>query len=94
MDPADCIYRLHSIPKNLILTRNSILPSLYNYLSFLRLQPRNSNSIMPHATATFNGQVIAEADTYEFVEGNVYFPPDSIKDKGVFSANDLTTVCS
>lgn len=27
---------------------------------------------MPHATATFNGKVIAEADKWEFVEGNVY----------------------
>lgn len=27
---------------------------------------------MGHATATFNGRIIAEADTYEFVEGNVY----------------------
>ncbi|KAG8532790.1 uncharacterized protein KY384_002668 [Bacidia gigantensis] len=28
---------------------------------------------MPHATATFNGKVIAETDSYEFVEGNVYY---------------------
>ena len=27
---------------------------------------------MPRARATFNGKVIAEADTSEFVEGNVY----------------------
>lgn len=27
---------------------------------------------MPHATATFNGQVIAETDTWENVEGNIY----------------------
>ncbi|KAL8700276.1 MAG: hypothetical protein Q9224_001040 [Gallowayella concinna] len=27
---------------------------------------------MGHATATFNGKTIAETDTYEFVEGNVY----------------------
>lgn len=27
---------------------------------------------MPHATATFNGKVIAEADKWESVEGNVY----------------------
>jgi len=27
---------------------------------------------MPHATATFNGKVIAEADKWEFVEGNIY----------------------
>lgn len=27
---------------------------------------------MPHATATLNGKVIAEADKWETVEGNVY----------------------
>lgn len=27
---------------------------------------------MPHATATFNGKVIAEADKWEYVEGNIY----------------------
>ena len=30
------------------------------------------DSKMPHATATFNGKVIAETDTWEDVEGNVY----------------------
>lgn len=48
---------------------------------------------MPHATATFNGRIIAEADTYEYVEGNVYFPSDSIKTKDALSKADLTTVC-
>ncbi|KAK0508691.1 hypothetical protein JMJ35_008967 [Cladonia borealis] len=47
---------------------------------------------MPHATATFNGKVIAEADKWEFVEGNVYFPPDSV-DKSVLSDSTLTTFC-
>ncbi|KFY34786.1 hypothetical protein V494_06474 [Pseudogymnoascus sp. VKM F-4513 (FW-928)] len=28
-----------------------------------------------HATATVNGQIIAETDNYEVVEGNIYFPP-------------------
>jgi len=27
---------------------------------------------MPHATATVNGTVIADADSYEVVEGNIY----------------------
>ena len=27
---------------------------------------------MPHATATFNGKIIAEADKWEYVEGNIY----------------------
>lgn len=32
---------------------------------------------MPHATATVNGVVVAETDTYEVVDGNIYvcFPP-------------------
>lgn len=49
--------------------------------------------IMPRATATFNGQIIAEADTYEQVEGNVYFPPESIKNKHALSDAELTTFC-
>jgi len=48
---------------------------------------------MPRATATFNGQVIAEADAYEQVEGNVYFPPDSVKTKHALSDAKLTTFC-
>lgn len=27
---------------------------------------------MPHATATFNGKVIADTDAWETVDGNVY----------------------
>jgi uncharacterized protein (DUF427 family) len=30
------------------------------------------------ATATFNGRVIAESDRTVVVEGNHYFPPDSV----------------
>lgn len=29
--------------------------------------------------ATWNGTVIAESNTFELVEGNVYFPPGSVK---------------
>ncbi len=29
--------------------------------------------------AEWNGQVIAESETFEEVEGNVYFPPDALK---------------
>jgi uncharacterized protein (DUF427 family) len=28
--------------------------------------------------ALWNGKVIAESDTFETVEGNVYFPPDTV----------------
>ena len=31
------------------------------------------------AKATWNGEVLAESDKYEMVEGNVYFPPESVK---------------
>lgn len=48
--------------------------------------------MMPHATATFNGKVIAETDTYEFVEGNVYFPPSSV-DQTVFTPSEHHTYC-
>ncbi|KFY19612.1 hypothetical protein V491_04332 [Pseudogymnoascus sp. VKM F-3775] len=34
-----------------------------------------------HATASVNGQVIAETDNYEVVEGNIYFPPASVDQK-------------
>lgn len=29
--------------------------------------------------ATWNGTVIAESDRFEVVEGNVYFPPETVK---------------
>lgn len=29
--------------------------------------------------ALWNGTVIAESDTFETVEGNVYFPPDAVR---------------
>jgi len=31
------------------------------------------------AKATWNGKVIAESDTTEMVEGNIYFPESSLK---------------
>ena len=31
------------------------------------------------ARATWSDAILAESDTYELVEGNVYFPPDSVK---------------
>jgi len=45
-----------------------------------------------HATATVNGTVIAETDVYEFVDGNVYFPPSSVKTQH-FTKTDLHTHC-
>jgi uncharacterized protein (DUF427 family) len=44
------------------------------------------------AKAIWNGVVIAETDKFEFVEGNIYFPPDSIKQE-YFSETKTTSVC-
>ena len=42
--------------------------------------------------ATINGTVIAESDDYEVVEGNIYFPPDSIK-KEFFKESSQHSTC-
>lgn len=44
--------------------------------------------------ATFNNQVIAEADDSDIIriEGNSYFPPSSIKSE-YFNPTDLHTTC-
>lgn len=44
------------------------------------------------ATATFNGKVIAQSDDTTFVEGNHYFPLDSL-DRSVVSETDHHTSC-
>lgn len=44
------------------------------------------------AKAVWNGIVLAESDKYEIVEGNVYFPEESIK-KQYFKKSDKNTVC-
>jgi len=42
--------------------------------------------------AIWNGTVIAETKKYEVVEGNIYFPPDSIK-KEFFKKSDSHSTC-
>ncbi len=42
--------------------------------------------------AIFNNQVIAESDNTVVVEGNHYFPPDSIK-KEFFAESNTHTTC-
>ena len=42
--------------------------------------------------AIWNDVVIAESDQTEMVEGNHYFPPDSIKQE-YFSETDYSTTC-
>jgi len=44
------------------------------------------------ATATWNGATIAESDATIVVEGNHYFPPDSV-DSEYFVDGELKTVC-
>ena len=44
------------------------------------------------AKASWNGVVIAESETFESVEGNVYFPPDALK-RAYFQPSDTHTTC-
>ena len=44
------------------------------------------------ARALWQGQVIAESETCETVEGNVYFPPDSVN-RSFLTPSETTTVC-
>lgn len=44
------------------------------------------------ARAIWNSVVIAESDRYELVEGNVYFPPETIKSE-YFQPSDHHTTC-
>lgn len=42
--------------------------------------------------ATWNGEILAESNDTEVVEGNHYFPADSIKQE-YFSPSEMHTVC-
>lgn len=42
--------------------------------------------------AIFNGTVLAESDRCEQVEGNYYFPPESVNQQ-YFNPSDTHTVC-
>ena len=44
------------------------------------------------ATATYKGRIIAQSDDTTFVEGNHYFPLESL-DKSVVTETDRHTVC-
>ena len=44
------------------------------------------------AKAIWNGAVLAESDQTIMVEGNHYFPPDTIK-REYFRASDMHTTC-
>jgi uncharacterized protein (DUF427 family) len=45
------------------------------------------------AKAIWNGAVVAESDNCEIVEGNYYFPPDTIKAE-YFQSSNTHTICS
>ena len=44
------------------------------------------------ARAMWNGEVIAQSDSYEKVEGNVYFPPEAIRREYLHPC-ERTSVC-
>ncbi len=44
------------------------------------------------AKAVWQGQVVAESDDFEVVEGNVYFPPDTIAEE-LFEPSEHRSVC-
>ncbi|MFT7835109.1 DUF427 domain-containing protein [Saccharothrix sp. BKS2] len=44
------------------------------------------------ATARWNGEVIAESDETRIVEGNHYFPLESVREQ-YLRPSDMTTVC-
>ena len=44
------------------------------------------------AKAIWNGVIIAQSDVFETVEGNIYFPSDSVK-QGYLKASDHSSHC-
>ncbi|MHA2098377.1 MAG: DUF427 domain-containing protein [Candidatus Kariarchaeaceae archaeon] len=43
------------------------------------------------ATAEWNGEIVAESDEYEVMEGNIYFSRSAIKSKFFKQSNNHTT---
>jgi len=48
---------------------------------------------MSRALAKVGDTIIAETDTWETVEGNIYFHPSAIKDESILSQTSTTTRC-
>jgi uncharacterized protein (DUF427 family) len=44
------------------------------------------------ARAMWNGQILAESDQFEIIEGNIYFPPETLN-RGFLRDSKTTTVC-
>jgi len=56
-----------------------------------RLDLREGKKKIAMAKAVWNGKVIAESDTYETVEGNVYFPESAVKREFLRSSSTTST---
>ncbi|KAK6501218.1 hypothetical protein TWF481_009062 [Arthrobotrys musiformis] len=56
------------------------------------IQDSSASSSKMSAKVTVNGVVIAETDQYEKVEGNVYFPPESLNTQ-YFTSTQTHTAC-
>jgi hypothetical protein len=52
--------------------------------------PPNLDLSMPHATATVNGVVVAETDSYEVVDGNIYVLQPCHTPPSILSTTDTT----
>ena len=50
------------------------------------------NGVRAMARAIWNGQVLAESEAFETVEGNIYFPPESIN-REFFRESGQRTTC-
>jgi uncharacterized protein (DUF427 family) len=61
-------------------------------LDLLRWVEESGSSDSSMAKATWNGKVIAESDTYEMVEGNVYFPDSSLR-REFFRPSSTISTC-
>lgn len=87
-------HRPHSIKSIYLLSRPNLISRQLNLPSNLHSLKIDPDLATMHAKATLSSATLAETDTYEFVEGNVYFPPSSIKSKDeIFTPSDHTTWC-
>lgn len=55
-------------------------------------QLKNEGNIRTMAKAVWNGKVIAESETYETVEGNVYFPESAVN-REYLRPSSTTSTC-
>ncbi|KAI9681630.1 MAG: hypothetical protein M1829_000827 [Trizodia sp. TS-e1964] len=61
---------------------------------FKSKNPTTPKMVSGTATAKVNGVTIAEATEWEVVEGNIYFPPSSLKqDQAQFTKTSTASVC-